>query len=84
MVLLVDVLLDDGLRRNLALVVTLHIGIQILEVDLVAVLIFKSVQTSVRALLQQELGQVARWNEVIGLGVHPAVAVVSWLALVQA
>lgn len=84
MVFLRDVLFDDGLRRNLTLVVPLHVGIQILEIYLVAVLVFKSVQTPVRALLEQELGQVARWDEVVCLGVHPVVAVVTWLALVLA
>ena len=51
------------------LALSFDIWIQILQVDLVAILVFEGVQAAIGALLEQELTQVGRWDEVVGLRV---------------
>ena len=67
----------------LALFAYLHRGlvvaIQIIEVDLVAVLIFKGVEASIGAFFQQELRQIRRWNEIVVL--RAVVTAVSFTSL---
>ena len=77
MVLLIDALLVDGLGTDHVAGLTdflgaLQVGIQILQVNLVAVLVFEGVQAAIGALLEQELAQVARWDEVVRLGLETA------------
>ena len=58
---------------------TLYIWIQILKVDFVAVFIFKGVQTAVRPLFKQKLGQVAGRDKVVSLRVEGwSLGLIAW------
>ncbi len=60
---------------------SLNIWIQIFKVDFVAVFIFKGVQTSVRPLFQQKLGQVAGRNKVVSLRMEGwSLSIIAWFA----
>ena len=65
---------------------SLHVRIQILQVDLVVILVLKCMQAAVGALLKKELGEVAGRDEVIGLRVErrsTVLAIVTGLTLVE-
>ena len=73
MVLFVDVFLSYRLLAGVAsaaILVSFHVWIQILQIDLVVVLILKSMQAAVWSLLKEELAQVRGRDEVVSLRVE--------------
>lgn len=58
-----------------------HVIVQVFEINLVTVLVFKGMQTSIRALFEQELTQVRRRDKVVRLWLVAAAITVVALPL---